>query len=1335
MKVNHYLLGFVLLVAGALPVSSQVSNDNEDGVNKIETRSGIYDFVPGQVLVKFKDESPMKIRRTQGVFRSAGNSKVDAVLKEFGVETMDKLLPNEQPKPKSLRRRAKAFNGQDVIESDLSQLYILNTSSPRPDSTLMLVDKLKELGEVEFAEPNYKVYMMGQTGTTSMLSVKTDQSVLRRAYSTEVTGNTICSNPEQNPLYNQQWGIPFMKINELWSKPLVNKKRPVIAILDTGVDITHPDLADNIWTNTKEAEGEADYDNDGNGFKSDVHGWDFINNTADIRDYNSHGTHVAGIAAACNNEIGIVGANPQALIMPITVMQSDGTGDVATIVKGVDYAVTNGATIINMSFGSYNNSNVLRTALAKAYQTAVLTAAAGNDGLSIYEECGPTRGPMFPAAYEFVFGVMATEEDGSLAIFSNVDSDGSTFSQPYKDMWGDKGYGGVNYELKAPGVNIISAVPNGNYKRLNGTSMSAPLVAGAISVLQMLKDYDTQEILWGDIIHTTDFLKAYEVTERPAMLELISLEWDDSQDGGNGDNMFDAGETLRLYPLFKTTWGEAKNIKFNLAVAAYDDETLVDILSQNVDFGWTLSNYGRQISKNPLLIKIADNVADNRHIRLILTATCDNNLQDISYEFPIVVNNVVKIGGIISENMTLTADKNYLVTKNLVVDQGCTLTVEPGTTLKFMSGVGLRNVGTLIMNGEPGRMITLTHADQQGYWNCPAGRERYQSSYTGWEYLDTLSYCRIEYSTWPTAINLKNCILSHTNQLSGFKDKQSHYRTNITEIDYFGQQLLDCKFDKMNIVNNHLYWLPIWGQFGDSNYFNNLGTMTDIYTNQKPEWLYSNNGSGLVGTYHSDTPSYMGTSREDIANSMIQDIDYGYGYFNVDLSNMLKEPVKDAHGIVWKVLVDGYDAQDEYEQLPPLGVGIHKFEVYFNRPMNKQKIPHVSFGIREPYTQNSVSENGTWNNEGTIYTAYHTITGKTQSNGLNLIYVSEAEDDEFFEIPYEKSRFFINIQSAGSLATGFMGESGLGKVTLTWNNENNDITDAMGYNVYRYTVDAEGKADTTCINKEIVDIEDTEYIDYDVVPGTTYYYYYKVLSTDLKEYDISNVVSVTPQTSSLGDANGSGDVDVADVITTVNFAAGMEPKPFIFEAADMNSDEMIDILDVIGIIQKILNPTATAPVMVENVATYTVEDGVLYVDSPVALAGVQVQMVASPQGDEFEVAADLDGFEHVSAWLSDNDYLFMAYNMNGKTLSAGKHALLTIGDAQIASIRLSNAMGGNVPAVEGETTNIEQVLTGAANTAGIYNLHGQRLALSADQLSALPKGVYIVDGKKVIKWK
>ena len=125
-----------------------------------------------------------------------------------------------------------------------------------------------------------------------------------------------------------------------------------------------------------EANGVDGYDNDNNGFVGDVHGYDFVNNTGNIRDNNMHGTHVAGIAAAANNDIGIVGANPMALIMPVTVMQSDGTGDVATIIKGIDYAVANGATILNLSLGTYANSIALRQSLEKAYQKAVIVAAA-----------------------------------------------------------------------------------------------------------------------------------------------------------------------------------------------------------------------------------------------------------------------------------------------------------------------------------------------------------------------------------------------------------------------------------------------------------------------------------------------------------------------------------------------------------------------------------------------------------------------------------------------------------------------------------------------------------------------------------------------------------------------------------------------------------------------------------------------------------------------------------------------------------------------------------------------------------------------------------------------
>ncbi len=534
-----------------------------------------------------------------------------------------------------------------------------------------------------------------------------------------------------------------------------------------------------------------------------------------------------------------------------------------------------------------------------------------------------------------------------------------------------------------------------------------------------------------------------------------------------------------------------------------------------------------------------------------------------------------------------------------------------------------------------------------------------------------------------------------------------------------------------------------------NNYFNNIAILQESGKYYGKEyWLANNTETPSVDK--SDHPSYLGTSREDKVRPYIYEIGNAPGtYGQVDLSNMRTTPIAEAHGIVWKVCVNGKDAQDEYEDLAPLGVGKHKFDVYFNRPMNKAVAPQISFGVRAPWTQNAVSEDGSWNEEGTIYTAYKTITGKTKSDGVNRIYVWGAEDNEYFEIPYEKTRFNVMINAAGSMATGFAGEAKMGRVELTWNNENNDFEDAMGFNIYRFNPDAKRTipahyddnwnwieetevVDTIRINQEIVDIETTEYTDYDVTPGETYYYLYKVLSTDLKEYDVSNVVAVTPLTATLGDANGSGEVDVADVITTVNYAAGMEPKPFIFEAADMNTDQSIDILDVIGIIQKILNPNAAREMSIESTATYTIENGTLYVESPVALAGVQVQLNLDAQKD-IKVAENLNGFEHTSAWLTDNDYLFLAYNMNGKTLTAGKHALLEIGDANITTLRLSDAQGHNVLAIADETTSITTLGSKVKLQGGIFNLKGQKVSGKALDLKKLPKGVYIINGEKVVK--
>lgn len=1329
-KILSILCAAVSLLVST-PTFSQVSNDNEDEVNKIDARASQYDYVNGQVLVKFSDQQTVQVRRSGKRYAAANDDALAEVLQKYGVEEMEQLLPNENPQ--RTMRKAQAFNGSVVEEKDLSQLYCVKLSEEHVGETMQLVEELQNLEEVEFAEPNYKLYALEDV--------------------------TLNANFAGNPYVGNQWYLDAYGVKELWNKPIINKTRPIIAILDTGVDMTHPDLVENLWTNQKEANGEDGYDNDGNGFKNDVHGWDFINNTPNVRDYNMHGTHVAGIAAASNNGIGIVGANPRALIMPISVLQSDGSGDVATIIKGVDYAIANGATILNFSLGTYANSSALRQALEKAYQSAVIVAAAGNDFRRIHipachKNCW--YGVCFPAGYSFVLGVQATTQSGDLAPFSNHDYNGPNYSSESTLQDPD----GFNYELKAPGTNMLSTIPGGKYKVLQGTSMAAPLVAGAISALKMVKQYDTQEILWGDLLHTNNIAQAYAVNNRPAELDLMKIMYrerkelaDETEDDYSGDSEIDAGETVSLYPVIRTTFGKASNIKMHLEMGdEFEDASVVDILTgadNKVDFGLHLDAYGKGVSLNPLILKVANDVADGRHIKMKLVATCDETNTIYEGHFTIVVNNMIKIGGLITENRTLTADHIYLVNENIGILHGITLTIEPGTRLEFLENMGLVSFGKLVANGTPRKPIIFT-GYKGAVWTGITSHGSTQDNPR-----DTISYCKIDgYLAGNTGIYhpyMKDCYLTPNSgdpnivYLSTMFNNVSGQRNTITGVTRpIRYNELLPSLTQSNIVNNFGVYprgmggdcasnLACYSHLVNNNYFNNSIAChtTGKYYGKQYSLAYN---TGQPGIDKSDNPSYLGTSREDIIRPYIYEIGNAPNtYGQIDLSNMRATPIAEAHGIVWKVVVNGKDAQDEYEDLAPLGVGKHKFEVYFNRPMNKEVAPQISFGVREPYTQNAVTEDGSWNEEGTIYTAYKTITGKTKSDGVNRIYVYGAEDNEYFECPYEKTRFNVMVNAAGSMATGFAADAGMGRVSLTWNNENNDFDDAMGFNIYRYTIDDAGKADTICLNTDIVDIETTAYTDYDVTPGETYYYLYKVLSTALQEYDVSNVVAATPLTSTLGDANGSGEVDVADVITTVNYAAGMDPKPFIFEAADMNTDTHIDILDVVGIIQKILNPSAGAKARVEAVATYTVEDGIVYVESPVALAGVQVQLNAPEQIEPSALEA-LNGFEHASAWLTDEDYLFLGYNMNGKTIPAGKHALFNIGNAQLRSIRLSDTMGGNVMTEAGNATAIEmQTAKVLPATHGIYNLNGQKIAGSAEDLERLPKGVYVVDGVKVVK--
>lgn len=1110
-----------------------------------------------------------------------------------------------------------------------------------------------------------------------------------------------------DPLFGQQWGLQTMKLPQLWQQPIITQKRPIIAILDTGVDIDHPDLKANIWINTKESEGAEDYDDDGNGFKDDLHGWDFVNQTGRIGDWNGHGTHCAGIAAAVGgNGIGIVGANPDALIMPVTVMQSDGTGDVATIIKGIDYAVANGADIISMSFGSYGESKAQEQALGRAYQKAVLVAAAGNDGKCLNHVHPGQFAPatMYPASYTFVLGVQAMNGEGNITGWSNYDDNGPIYTE-----WGeDKLY---NYELLAPGANIESTYPGGNYKPLSGTSMATPMVAGALSRLIQSKEYANKEYLFGDLINACsatgglDIYKAFSIKDEDRIPELsfVTYEMDDSTNIGDGDGRPDAGEVIDIYPIVRNSWGKAKNIKLSIELGENEDPQIVEFIKKEADFGSELSAYGKGKSAEPLRIKINDKCADNRHIRFVIKGTCDGMEKEITQDITLIVENGVEIGGVIKKDMTLYPNVHYIVTKNLAIPEGVTLTIKPGTKLEFKDTY-FENNGTLKAIGKPDSMIVL-----DGLY---PGLNRFL------HIKDHLEYVSLNNVRCNMLISMvaKNCYFTNlnTDHIEG-----DYAYCNFVNSQFWGCSTIGSKFENCNLIGNEtdvskLYAAIDLFSTNSSNIFNNSTTGT-----------YIDEGSNVFTT---DAPNYFGSAKEATVRKSILDIYNNYGTTEYDLSNMLTRPNADAHGIVWKVVVDGYDAQDEFDMLPPLGVGKHKFEVYFNRPMRTSVTPMVAMGVRMPYTQIPIAEEGTWSADSTVYTTYLTITGKTGADGLNRIYVDGAKDDEGFEIPYENTRFNVNVQAAGSLSTGFMGEAGLGKVTLSWNDVQNSFDDFLGYNLYRYT----DKGDTIKVNKQLLDNETLEYVDYDVVPGTTYCYQYKVITTDLKETDPSNVVAVTPMTSTLGDANGSGKVDVADVITTVNYASGQEPKPFIFEAADVNTDLQIDILDVVGIIRTILNPNADVSSMAMATATYTVENGIVYVDSPVDLAGVQIQ-IATEKGSEVTATGEMEGFEQASSWLSDNDFIYLAYSMSGKTLTAGKHAILNIGNSKIMDIRLSDAAGKNVEAKAGELSGITRLGSDVMNVSGIYTLTGVKLSGRSSDLNRLPAGVYIVDGKKVVK--
>jgi thermitase len=344
-----------------------------------EPVSDVPDFVPGEILVKFK------------------------------------------PSTDTQNKQQRLVEVQGKVARSIKGLEVLKVEVP-PGQELATLEKLQARGDVEFVTLNYRIHAL---------------------------------ETPNDPWYQsgEQWGLAQIKAAEAWDLT-TGSNSVTIAVIDTGVDLDHPELQSNI-----------------------VPGYDYVNFDNFADDDNGHGTHVAGIAAAKgNNGQGVAGLNWKARIMPLKILDYNGDGDVFNLAQAILEAADRGAQVINLSLGGncpYNDWTAVQQAIDEATAKGVLViAASGNQGLSSV---------FCPAALDKVIAVGSTTQSDFLSYFSNY---------------------GAELDVVAPGSNIYSTLPGGAYGYKSGTSMATPYVAGLAALIWSLNTNLSPEAV-SQIIQTT----------------------------------------------------------------------------------------------------------------------------------------------------------------------------------------------------------------------------------------------------------------------------------------------------------------------------------------------------------------------------------------------------------------------------------------------------------------------------------------------------------------------------------------------------------------------------------------------------------------------------------------------------------------------------------------------------------------------------------------------------------------------------------------------------------------------------------------------------------------
>ena len=604
---------------------------------------------------------------------------------------------------------------------------------------------------------------------------------------------------QTNPMAVDQWYLDSCHIQEAWAHLAEEGINPggsssiIVAVIDTGVDYTHPDLASSMWVNPNEIPGNG-IDDDGNGYVDDIHGCSTIGSSydhnGDPMDDHGHGTHVAGIIGAANNNVGTVGIAYNTKIMAVKAGQATGVFNQSDIAEAILYAYENGAEVINMSFGGTACSLAVQEALQIAWTRAVLVASAGNEGRPNWDTFYYSALPNYPANLFYVIGVMSVNQSGLESSFSNWDAN-------------------INgYNLYAPGENMLSTLPNGEYGYLSGTSMASPVVAGIAALLRSKftdRDMYPAKFITGQLCSTSenyatcvdpehhklklpdgsigpthspsqivDVYSALAKMPKPDLYLGDYYLFDDPalSEANNGDGVIDAGETVDIGVILYNRWGMSKDTI--VTIDAIGDHGIanpyVEIITGSSNFeGVGTYSFKEQLIRDengfiigvdePLRIKVREDCPNNYCIVINVIISCKNALDEAdSTEYvskdaiEFWVRNGVLLPAYFSEDTVLTADKLYVLSHSSYIPEGVTVTLSEGVQIQFYSDdskdiyndpqfPSIRVAGTLLAEGTPDNMVKMFVPE------IPIARYPYNRSYFAVEiYRENQGVINLQYT-------------------------------------------------------------------------------------------------------------------------------------------------------------------------------------------------------------------------------------------------------------------------------------------------------------------------------------------------------------------------------------------------------------------------------------------------------------------------------------------------------------------------------------------------------------------------------------------------------------